>query len=169
MVGSNVANSSSFTVTTPGEQDVVFTRLFDAPVQLVFDVMSKPEHVKRWWGQLGEGYSVSVCEIDLRPGGKWRFVNKHPQGEAVFYGEYREISPPGRLVFTEIFEPYPDAVSVVTSVLTAEGGKTRLTATVRYPSAQVRDMVLATGMTRGAGLSYDRLEDLLAILQRRPS
>jgi hypothetical protein len=69
MVGSNVANSSSFTVTTPGEQDVVFTRLFDAPVQLVFDVMSKPEHVKRWWGQLGEGYSVSVCAIDLCPVG----------------------------------------------------------------------------------------------------
>jgi uncharacterized protein YndB with AHSA1/START domain len=169
MVGSSAANSSSFTVTTPGEQEVVFTRLFDAPVHLVFEVMSQPEHVKRWWGQLGEGYSVSVCEIDLRPGGKWRFVNKHPQGEAVFYGEYREISPPGRMVFTEIFEPYPDVVSVVTSVLTAEGGKTRLTATVRYPSAQVRDMVLATGMTRGAGLSYDRLEDLLASLQRRPS
>jgi len=110
---------------------------------------------------------VPVCEIDLRVGGKWRFVNRHPKGDAVFYGEYREVSPPDRVVFTEIFEPYPDAVSVVTSVFTEEGGKTRLTATVRYPSREVRDMVLGTGMTRGAGISYDRLEDLVARLRRR--
>jgi uncharacterized protein YndB with AHSA1/START domain len=142
------------------------TRLFDAPRQLVFEVMTRPEHVKEWWGRLGPGYSVPVCEIDLRPGGKWRFVNRHPQGDAVFYGEYREVSPPDRVVFTEIFEPFPDAVSVVTSVLTDEGGKTRLTATVRYPSREVRDMVIATGMSKGAGISYDRLEDLLASLRR---
>jgi len=132
----------------------------------VFEAMTKPEHVKRWWGRLGEGYSVPVCEIDLRPGGAWRFVNRHPKGEAAFYGEYREITPPSRLVFTEIFEQYPDSVSVVTTVLTDEGGKTRLTATVRYPSLEVRDMVLGTGMERGAGISYDRLDDLVAELQR---
>jgi uncharacterized protein YndB with AHSA1/START domain len=107
-----------------------------------------------------------VCEIDLRPGGAWRFVNRHPHGEAAFHGEYLEIAPPDRLVFTEIFEDFPDTVSVVTTVLTDEGGKTRMTATVRYPSVEVRDMVLASGMARGAGISYDRLEDLLAALQR---
>jgi uncharacterized protein YndB with AHSA1/START domain len=160
------ANKDSFEVTTPSEQEVRLTRLFDAPRQLVFDAMTKPEHVKNWWGRLGDGYSVPVCEIDLRPGGKWRFVNRHPDGEAAFYGEYREITPPSRVVFTEIFEPYPDSVSVVTSVLTEEGGKTRLTATVRYPSQEVRDMVMGTGMARGAGISYDRLEDLVAQLQR---
>jgi uncharacterized protein YndB with AHSA1/START domain len=127
--------------------------------------MSKPEHVKRWWGCLGEGYSVPVCEIDFRPGGKWRFVNRHPQGEAAFYGEYLDIAPPDRMVFTEIFEPYPDAVSVVTAILTEEGARTRLTATVRYPSKEVRDIVMGTGMARGAGISYDRLEDLVAELQ----
>jgi uncharacterized protein YndB with AHSA1/START domain len=141
------------------------TRLFDAPRQLVFDVMTQPEHVKRWWGRLGAGYSVPVCEIDLRVGGAWRFVNRHPQGEAVFYGEYREIAAPTRVVFTEIFAQFPDTVSVVTSVLSEERGQTRLRATVRYPSREVRDMVLGTGMSKGAGISYDRLEDLLLELQ----
>jgi uncharacterized protein YndB with AHSA1/START domain len=166
MVVSNVANSESYKVTTPSDREICLTRLFDAPRQLVFEVMTKPEHVKRWWGRLGEGYTVPVCEIDLRVGGKWRFVNKHPQGEAAFYGEYLEISPPGRLVFTEIFEPFPDAVSVVTAVLVDEGKQTRFTAVVRYPSVEVRDMVLNSGMSRGAGISYDRLEDLVAELQR---
>jgi len=166
MVVSSAANSDSFKVTTPSEQEIRLTRLFDAPRRLVFEAMTKPEHVKQWWGRLGEGYSVPVCEIDLRPGGAWRFVNSHPMGEAVFYGEYREVTPPSRLVFTEIFEPYPDSVSVVTAEFTGEGGKTRLTATVRYSSLEVRDIVLASGMARGAGISYDRLEDLVAELQR---
>ena len=163
---SNAANKGTFEVSTPSEQEITLTRLFNAPRHLVFEAMSKPEHVKRWWGQLGEGYSVPVCEIDLRVGGRWRFVNRHPQGEVTFKGEYREIAPPGRIVFTETMEPYPEPGSVVTSVLTEEGGKTRLTATVRYPSKEVRDMVLGSGMDRGAGISYDRLEDLLAELQR---
>lgn len=166
MVGSSVVNSKTFDVTTSSDVEIRLTRLFDAPRHLVFEAMTKPEHVKRWWGRLGEGYSVPVCEIDLRPGGAWRFVNRHPQGEAAFYGEYREITPPSRLVFTEIFEPFPDSVSVVTAVFAEEGQKTRFTATVRYPSLEVRDMVLASGMQRGAGISYDRLEELVAELQR---
>jgi uncharacterized protein YndB with AHSA1/START domain len=166
MAVSSVANSESFTVTTPSDVEIRLTRLFDAPRRLVFEAMTKPEHVKRWWGCLGEGYSVPVCEIDLRPGGAWRFVNRHPKGEVAFHGEYREITPPSRVVYTEIFEEFPDTVSVVTAELTEEGGKTRLTATVRYPSLQVRDAVLATGMAVGAGISYDRLEDLVAELQR---
>jgi uncharacterized protein YndB with AHSA1/START domain len=166
MAVSSVANSDSFKVTTPSDLEIRMTRLFDAPRHLVFEAMTKPEHVKRWWGCLGEGYSVPVCEIDLRPGGAWRFVNRHPKGEVAFHGEYREITPPSRIVFTEIFEEYPDTVSVVTAELTEERGKTRLTATVRYPSLEVRDAVLATGMAVGAGISYDRLEDLVAELQR---
>lgn len=166
MVGSSVKNSSSFQVTTPSEQEIRLTRLFDAPRHLLFEAMTKPEHVKQWWGWLGEGYSVPVCEIDLRPGGTWRFVNRHPNGEAAFHGEYREITPPSRLVFTEIYEPFPDTVSVVTTEYAEEAGKTRMTVTVRYPSLQVRDMVMASGMANGAGISYDRLEHLLAELQR---
>ena len=166
MIGNRAANSESFVVTTPSEVEIRMTRLFDAPRQLVFEAMTRPEHVKQWWGRLGDGYSVPVCDIDLRVGGAWRFVNRHPEGEAVFYGEYREVTPPSRLVFTEIFEPYPDSVSVVTTEFTAEGSKTRMTATVRYPSLEVRDMVLGSGMATGAGVSYDRLEELVAKLQR---
>ena len=166
MIGNRAANSESFVVTTPSEVEIRMTRLFDAPRKLVFEAMTKPEHVKQWWGRLGDGYSVPVCEIDLRVGAAWRFVNRHPEGEAVFYGEYREITPPSRLVFTEIFEPYPDSVSVVTTEFTTEGSKTRMTATVRYPSLEVRDMVLSSGMVTGAGVSYDRLEELVAKLQR---
>ena len=166
MVGSHAANSDSFKVTTPSDQEIRLTRLFDAPRHLVFEAMTRPEHVKQWWGRLGDGYSVPVCEIDLRIGGEWRFVNRHPKGEAAFRGEYREITPPSRLVFTEIFEEFPDTVSVVTTELTEEDGKTRMTSTVQYPSLDVRDMVLSTGMSRGAGISYDRLEDLVAALQR---
>jgi uncharacterized protein YndB with AHSA1/START domain len=166
MVASHAANSGSFKVTTPSDQEIRMTRLFSAPRQFVFEAMTRPEHVKQWWGRLGEGYSVPVCEIDLRVGGAWRFVNRHPKGEAVFYGEYREITPPSRLVFTEIFEQFPDSVSVVTTELTDEDGKTRMTATVRYPSLDVRDMVLASGMSHGAGISYDRLDDLVAALQQ---
>jgi len=167
MVGSSTRNSDSFKVTTPSDEEIRLTRLFDAPRQLVFEAMTKPEHVKQWWGRLGDGYSVPVCEIDFRVGGAWRFVNRHPKGEAAFHGEYREIAPPGRVVFTEIFEMFPDSVSVVTAELSEEDGKTRLIATVRYPSVQVRDMVMASGMARGAGISYDRLEDVVAELQRQ--
>jgi uncharacterized protein YndB with AHSA1/START domain len=166
MIAGSAANRDSFKVTTPSDQEIRLTRLFDAPRHLVFEAMTKPEHVKRWWGCLDEGYSVPVCEIDLRPGGAWRFVNRHPKGEAVFYGEYREIMPPSRLVFTEIFAEFPGTVSVVTTDLAEEEGRTRMTATIRYRSIEVRDIVLATGMDRGAGISYDRLEDLVAELQR---
>lgn len=164
-VGS-VANSDTFKVTTPSDREIVLTRLFDAPRRLVFEALTKPEHIKRWWGNLGDGYSVPVCEVDLRLGGAWRFVNRHPNGDAEFYGVYREITPPERVVFTEIFAPFPDAESVVTSVLTEENGKTRLTATCLYPSLEVRDMVLKTGMEKGAAASYDRLDEVATELQR---
>jgi uncharacterized protein YndB with AHSA1/START domain len=166
MVVSPARNSDSFTVTTPSDREIRMTRLFNAPRALVFEAMTRPEHVREWWGRLGEGYSVPVCEIDFRVGGAWRFVNRHPHGEAAFHGEYLEIAAPGRVVFTEIFEEFPDEVSVVTSELSEEAGRTRLTATVRYSSKDVRDMVIASGMSKGAAISYDRLEDLVGRLQR---
>jgi len=164
---SRAASSDTFTTSTPSDREIVLTRLFDAPRHLVFEVMTRPEHVKRWWGILDDKHSVTVCEIDLRPGGAWRFVGRGPQGDAEFYGVYREIDPPGRVVFTEIYAPFPDVESVVTSVLTEEDGKTRLTATCLYPSLEVRDMVLNTGMAGGAAISYDRLEEVARELQRQ--
>lgn len=162
----SAANSDTFEVTTPSDREIVLTRLFDAPRQLVYEAMTKPEHIRKWWGSLDDRYSVIVCEVDLRVGGAWRYVGRGPKGEFAFHGVYREIDAPGRVVFTEIFEPFPDVGSLVTSTLTEEGGKTRLTVTAEYPSSEVRDQVLATGMARGAALSYDRLEDLVMELQR---
>lgn len=167
MLASRAASSDTFTVTTPADTDIRMTRTFDAPPKLVFEAMTKPEHVKRWWGCLGDGYSVPVCEIDLRVGGQWRFVNKHPKGEAAFHGEYLEITPYSRLSFTEIFEEYPDGVSVVTADLVAEGETTKMSVTARYESKEVRDMVIASGMAKGAAISYDRLEDLVISLKGR--
>ena len=166
---SRAVNSETFTVTTPSEREIRITRLFDAPRHLVWEAMSRPEHIREWWGRLGDGYSVPVCEVDLRPGGRWRFVNRHPNGEAAFHGVYRELDPPDRAVYTEIFEDFPDVESVVTTVLTEERGKTRITVTSSYPSLEVRDMVLKTGMERGAAISYDRLEDVVASLASRAS
>ena len=160
---SSAANSRTFKVTTPSDTDIVMTRVFDAPRHLVFEALTRPEHVRRWWGILDDKHSVPVCEIDLRLGGAWRFVGRGGDGDIpAFYGEYREITPPERLVNTEFFEPFPDAGSLVTTVLTEEGGKTRVTVTASYPSKEVRDMVLQTGMEHGAAISYDRLEEVAA-------
>ena len=165
-VGSAAGNSGTFKVTPRGEREIVITRLFDAPRQLVWEAMTKPEHIRKWWGNLGEGYSVPVCEVDLRVGGRWRFVNRHPNGEVAFSGVYREISAPERVVFTEVMEPFPEPGSVITAVYTEENGKTRITATCVYDSAEIRDMVIGSGMEKGAALSYDRLEDLVIALRR---
>ena len=167
MAVSHVANSDTFKVSTPSEREIVITRLFDAPRHLVFEAMTKPEHVRRWWGILDDKHSVSRCEIDLRPGGAWHFVGLGPHGEAGFHGVYRDITPPERLVYTEIFDPYPDVESVVTQILTEENGKTRMTVRCLYPSVEVRDMVIGTGMEKGAAISYDRLEDVAKELDRR--
>ena len=88
---SSAVNSETFQVTTPSDREIQLTRLFNAPRELVFEAMTRPEHVMRWWGCLGDGYSVPICEIDLRVGGAWRFVNRHPKGEVAFSGEYLEI------------------------------------------------------------------------------
>lgn len=164
MAVSSVANSGTFKVTTPSNTVIQMTRLFDAPRHLVFDAMTKPEHVRRWWGLLDERYSVSVCDIDLRPGGKWHFAGGGKGAGADFYGVYREITPPARLVYTEIFAPYPDAESVITTTFAEEAGKTRVTLVCEYPSQEVRDMVIKSGMEGGAAISYDRLEEVASSL-----
>ncbi len=161
MAVTRAANSHTFEVHTPSDTDITMTRLFDAPRHLVFEAMTKPEHIRRWWGILDDGYSVPVCEMDARPGGKWHFVGQGPKGQMPdFYGEIREIVPPERMVYTEIFAPFPDVVSVVTAELTEERGKTRLTVRCTYPSKDVRDMVVSSGMEKGAAISYDRLDDV---------
>ncbi len=165
MSAKHAVNSDSFRVSTPAACEIRMTRLFSAPRELVFEVMNKPEHVSKWWGQLRDGeHTMPVCEIDFRVGGKWRFVGKGPRGQYAFHGVYREIEAPSRVVFTEIFDPFPDAESVVTAELVREGELTRLTVVVEYPSQAVRDTVIGTGMAQGAAASYDALEHVLESL-----
>src|ERR1700754_2115217 len=97
MVGSGARNSDTYQVTTPSENEISMTRLFNAPREVVFEAKTKPEHVKEWWGRLGEGYSVPVCEIDLRVGGKWGFVSRHPRGGGGFHGGCRGVGSAGRV------------------------------------------------------------------------
>src|SRR5215207_9190188 len=129
-------NTGTLKVTTAGDREVVMTRVFDAPRHLVFDAFTKPELLKRWFGP--RGWSLVVCEVDLRVGGGFRFVLRGPDGRDMgMRGVWREISPPERTVHVESFDDYPGE-SLVTAVMTEDGGKTTLTATVAYPSQEVR-------------------------------
>ena len=152
---SNAKTSPALTVTTPTEREIVMTRVFDAPRRLVFEAMTKPEHLVRWFGP--HGWMLAVCQIDFRPGGAWRFVLRGPDGtEMGMRGVYQEITPPERFVSTESFDDYPGE-SLNTLIFSEEDGKTTFTITVLYASAEVRDAVIRSGMERGAGESYDRL------------
>ena len=147
-------------MTTPTDREIVLTRTFDAPRRLVFDAFTKPLLLKRWFGP--RGWSLVVCEVDLRVGSGFRFVLRGPDGRDMgMSGVYREIVPPERSVHTESFDDYPGE-SVVTAVWVEEGDKTTLTATVLYASQEVRDAVIRSGMEHGAAESYDRLAEMLA-------
>ena len=150
-------------LTTRGDREIVMTRAFDAPRKLVFDAHTKPELVKQWL--LGpDGWSMPVCEIDLKVGGKYRYVWRRDKDgtEMGMGGVYREIVAPERLVATEKFDQswYPGE-AVGTFVLVEQGGKTTLTQTMLYESREARDTVLKSGMEKGVVASYDRLAKLL--------
>lgn len=158
-------NSRVLEVTTPTDREIAMTRVFDAPRRLVFDAHTKPELVKRWL--LGpDGWSMPVCKIDLRIGGKYRYVwCRDKDGMQMgIGGVYREIMAPERLVQTERFDEawYPGE-AVDTLVLTEQGDKTTLTQTMLYESSGARDAVLKSGMERGVAASYDRLAELLVL------
>jgi uncharacterized protein YndB with AHSA1/START domain len=153
-------NPGTLKVTTPTDREIVLTRVFDAPRDLVFDAFSKPELLKRWFGP--RGWSMPICEVDLKVGGGFRFVLRGPDGKDMgMRGLYREITPPERSVHMESFDDYPGE-SQVTAIFVEQEGKTTLTATVLYPSKEVRDIVLKSGMEHGAAESYDKLAELLA-------
>ena len=153
----------TLTLTTPGKREIALTRVFDAPRRLVFEAFTKPELVRRWL--LGPpGWSMPVCDIDLRVGGSYRYVWHGADGtEMGMSGIYREITPPERLVATEVFDQawYPGQ-ALTTTVLIERDGKTTLTTTVLYESREVRDAVLRSPMEQGVAASYDRLAELLA-------
>lgn len=149
------------TLTLPSDREIRLTRVFDAPRELVFEAMTKAEHVREWWGRRED--TAPICEIDARPGGKWRIVNRGADGqEFAFRGEIREIVPPERIVQTFEFEGFPGHISVETAELTEVDGKTLVTATSRFDSVEDRDAMIQSGMEKGAAESYDRLAEHLA-------
>jgi uncharacterized protein YndB with AHSA1/START domain len=148
-------------ITTPSDREVVLTRVFDATPSMVFDALTQPELLARWYGQTG--WSLVVCDVDLRAGGAWRFVSRRPDGKSIGqYGVYREIVPPARLVFTESWEDWAAGETLVTTTLVEDQGKTLYTSTVLFPSREVRDTVVKSGLERGAAETYGRLAQLLA-------
>jgi uncharacterized protein YndB with AHSA1/START domain len=150
-------------VTTRGDREIVMTRDFNAPRRLVFDAFTKPELVKQWL--LGPpGWSMPVCEIDLKVGGAYRYVWRHADGKEMgMGGVFREIVLHERLVCTELFDEawYPGE-ALTTTTLAEQGGRTTLTTTILYASQEARNAVLKSGMERGVAASYDRLAELLA-------
>lgn len=153
-------NTGTLQITTPGDNEIAMTRVFDAPRQMVFDAFSKPELLKKWFGP--RGWSLTECTVDLRVGGGFRFVMQGPEGQRMgMRGVYREIAAPERTVHLETFDEYPGE-SIVTSTMTEKDGKTTLVALVRYSSKDIRDAVMHSGMEHGAAESYDKLAEMLA-------
>ena len=157
-------NTGALQLTTRGDREILMTRVLDAPRRLVFDAFTKPELVKQWL--LGPpGWTMPVCEIDLRVGGSYRYVwrNTTNGNEMGMGGVYREIAAPERIVATEKFDEawYPGE-AVGTLLLSEQDGKTTITQTVLYESREARDGILKSGMESGVAASYDRLEEVLA-------
>ncbi|MDQ3390964.1 MAG: SRPBCC family protein [Actinomycetota bacterium] len=151
----------SAVITLPSDTEILITRVFDAPADLIFKAWTTPELVKRWWG-----FDTSewlVCDIDLRKGGQWRYVIRDDEMEVGFHGEYREIAGPHRLVSTEVYEgfPDPDGAALDTMTLDEVEGVTTMTVLVQHSCQEHRDAHLASGMESGMQVSYDRLEHLV--------
>jgi uncharacterized protein YndB with AHSA1/START domain len=163
-------SSGTARVTLPTDEQILITREFDAPRHLVWEAWTTPELVKRWWNaKRGE---VTVAEIDLRVGGKWRYAMVTEDGfEVGFHGEYREIVPNERMVSTELYEGVPegvseeDATTVNTATFTEKDGRTTLTILVQAPSKETRDAIVESGMEAGMQDALDLLEEVAVSLR----
>lgn len=152
----------SATVTLPSDTEILITRRFEAPRALVWEALTTPRHLLRWWGP--SWCPLVSCEVDLRPGGRWRYVSRGDDGqELAWSGEYREIVVGERIVSTEVFEAFPDAGSVNTMTLDEADGITTLQTLVVHSSKEHRDGHVHSGMEAGMQETFDRLEDLLAV------
>jgi uncharacterized protein YndB with AHSA1/START domain len=162
-------------VSTPNELEIVMTRDFDAPRELVWDAMTRPELVRRWMFT-PPGWTWAVCEMDVRVGGKFRWAWNGPEGaiSLTIWGEHREVNPPVRIVHTERMEMGPVADDragaadstqawelIATMELSEKQGKTHLTMTLRFPSKPARDAALASGMEQGMSAGYNTLDEFL--------
>lgn len=149
-------------LSTPGDREIVMSRVFNAPRALVYEAFTKPELLKRWLG-VHNGWKMTVCEIDLRPGGKYRYAWEGGDGMRMSMGgEYREIVPATRIVATELFDdPWYPGGAVGTTTFVEENGKTTLSMSVLYASTQARDAVLKTPMEQGVAAGFDALAEIL--------
>jgi uncharacterized protein YndB with AHSA1/START domain len=150
------------TLTLPSDTELVLQRAFQAPAQVVFDMWTKPEHVRKWYGV--RGTTVTVCEIDLRVGGAWRWVVERPGLEVAFSGVFREIDPPRRIQRTERFESMPGAESLVTITFEESGGQTTLTLHMLFPNKAGRDACLRSGMDAGVKECFRNIDKLIAAM-----
>jgi len=157
-----MTKTAAMKVTTPSDRELVMTRMFDAPRVMVFDALTQPDLVRRWL--LGPpGWTMPVCEIDLRVGGQYRYVWQNADGRKMgMGGTFKEMVRPSRIVATEVYEDYwTGGETLVTTELVEARSKTTLSTTVRYASREARDAALKMGATKGLEASYDRLDDLL--------
>jgi uncharacterized protein YndB with AHSA1/START domain len=153
----------SAVVTLPSDREIRIERTFDAPADLVFKAWTTPEYVRRWWGD--EQAPVVLCDIDLRPGGAWRYVTRAADGsEFGWHGVYGEVDAPHRLVTTEVFEGFPDAEAQNTLTLVEHDGVTTMTVMVLHQSKEYRDGHVNSGMEGGMQLALNRFDDVLAAL-----
>jgi uncharacterized protein YndB with AHSA1/START domain len=158
------ASSGTARVTLPSDTQILITREFAAPRHLVYRAWTTPELIKRWWH--AKRGKMTLAEVDLRVGGRWRYVMIADGGlEVAFHGEYREIVPNERLVSTEVFELVPDAEAVDTLTLTEQGGRTTLTILVQHHTKAHRDAHLESGMEAGLQDALDLLEQVAAKLR----
>ncbi|MGP7996128.1 MAG: SRPBCC family protein [Streptosporangiaceae bacterium] len=158
------AATRSAVVTLPTSTQIMITREFDAPRHLVYRAWTTPDLIRRWWA--GDRGEVTSAEVDLRPGGSWRYVMTANGGfEVAFHGEYQEIVPDERIVSTEVFEGMPDAAAVSTASFAERDGRTTLTILVEHTSQEHRDMHLGSGMEEGMNEALDHLEQVAAALR----
>jgi uncharacterized protein YndB with AHSA1/START domain len=150
-------------VTLPSDTEILQTRIFDAPRNLVFKAYTDPAIVSQWWGP--RDYEIIVDCMEVRPGGKWRVIHRDKGGnEYAFVGEYREIVPPEKIVNTFEFEPWAGRGSIENTAFEELDGKTRITTLSEFANKEDRDGMLESGMEQGASESLDRFEEVLADL-----
>lgn len=157
---------SHMSLTVPSEREIVMQRTFDAPAKLVWEAWTRPEHVRRWWGC--GAMTMTVCDIDLKPRGAWRYVLRMPDGtEHPFKGVYREIEPPRRLVYTQVYDvpPMSEHEALVTVTFVEQNGRTTMAETILHDSMESRNGHFASGMDQGAEESLNNLANLLAELR----
>jgi uncharacterized protein YndB with AHSA1/START domain len=159
------SHSGKLKVTLPSDTEILLSRVFEAPRHLVFETMTKPEFIRRWWASM-DGMTMTVCDVDFRLGGSYRYVARAPNGtDFGFSGVYQEIVVPEKIVHTEIFDPFPDSPALCTVSLIEHEGKTFYSCRVVHDSKQARDGHIQSGMEYGANLALDELERIAQSLR----